>query len=127
MIPQFGFLFQGKLKDNLDPSSTKTDAEIRRVVDQAGFKIRGVNRDVKDVENEDQVSLNLGRSDCAMTSKMSNTNIEYEIDKSGRNLSNGEKQIINFLRILIRDACIICLDEATSNMDPQTGSFSIKG
>eukprot|EP01016_Furgasonia_blochmanni_P049536 TRINITY_DN7529_c0_g4_i2.p1 TRINITY_DN7529_c0_g4~~TRINITY_DN7529_c0_g4_i2.p1 ORF type:complete len:191 (-),score=64.90 TRINITY_DN7529_c0_g4_i2:61-633(-) len=47
-------------------------------------------------------------------------NINFEIQKSGRNLSNGEKQIINFLRILLRDSSIICLDEATSNMDPQT-------
>ncbi|EGR33825.1 hypothetical protein IMG5_035900, partial [Ichthyophthirius multifiliis] len=38
----------------------------------------------------------------------------------GTSLSNGQKQIINFLRIILRDSNIICLDEATSNMDPQT-------
>jgi len=38
------------------------------------------------------------------------------IEDSGGNLSNGEKQIVNFLRIMLRDSEIICLDEATSNM-----------
>eukprot|EP01016_Furgasonia_blochmanni_P035278 TRINITY_DN3891_c0_g1_i6.p1 TRINITY_DN3891_c0_g1~~TRINITY_DN3891_c0_g1_i6.p1 ORF type:complete len:126 (+),score=38.26 TRINITY_DN3891_c0_g1_i6:62-439(+) len=46
--------------------------------------------------------------------------LDFKVEKSGKNLSNGEKQIINFLRILLKDAQIICLDEATSNMDPQT-------
>lgn len=42
------------------------------------------------------------------------------IEQSGANLSNGEKQIINFHRILLRDTDIICLDEATSNLDEAT-------
>lgn len=54
------------------------------------------------------------------TSKKNEYGLDFEIEKSGKNLSNGEKQIINFLRILLKDAPIICLDEATSNMDPKT-------
>ena len=42
------------------------------------------------------------------------------IDDSGKNLSNGQKQLINFLRIVLQDTEIICLDEATSNLDPLT-------
>ncbi len=47
--------------------------------------------------------------------------LNFTVHHSGSNLSNGEKQIINFLRIMLRDSEIICLDEATSNMDPQSG------
>jgi ABC-type bacteriocin/lantibiotic exporter with double-glycine peptidase domain len=43
---------------------------------------------------------------------------DFEVENSGNNLSNGQKQIINFLRILINEHEIVCLDEATSNMDP---------
>jgi ABC-type bacteriocin/lantibiotic exporter with double-glycine peptidase domain len=43
---------------------------------------------------------------------------EFMIENSGSNLSNGQKQIINFLRILVNEHEIVCLDEATSNMDP---------
>ena len=42
------------------------------------------------------------------------------IENSGANLSNGEKQIINFIRVIMKDKDIICLDEATSNMDPKS-------
>lgn len=42
------------------------------------------------------------------------------IEDAGGNLSNGEKQIINFLRIIMKEKDIICLDEATSNMDPKS-------
>ena len=45
---------------------------------------------------------------------------DFVIENSGGNLSNGEKQIINFLRIIMKDKDIICLDEATSNMDPKS-------
>ena len=46
--------------------------------------------------------------------------LEIEVENSGGNLSNGERQIINFLRVVLRQQRIICLDEATSNMDPKT-------
>ncbi len=50
------------------------------------------------------------------------TDLNFEIEKTGNNLSNGEKQIINFLRIILKECDIVCLDEATSNMDPDTGN-----
>eukprot|EP01016_Furgasonia_blochmanni_P040985 TRINITY_DN5274_c0_g1_i15.p1 TRINITY_DN5274_c0_g1~~TRINITY_DN5274_c0_g1_i15.p1 ORF type:complete len:561 (+),score=74.00 TRINITY_DN5274_c0_g1_i15:325-2007(+) len=112
VIPQFGFLFNSSLKDNLDPSGTKSDDEIRRIINESGFKLRGVNlkKDEEDTKGEDD----------AEELKELGTNIMYEIERSGKNLSNGEKQIINFLRILLQNVDIICLDEATSNMDPKT-------
>jgi ABC-type multidrug transport system fused ATPase/permease subunit len=61
------------------------------------------------------------KSNPEQNSEESGTNLDFQIENSGSNLSNGEKQIINFLRILIRNNDIICLDEATSNMDPKTG------
>lgn len=48
-------------------------------------------------------------------------NEKFIVEAGGKNLSNGEKQIINFLRILLKKTEIVCLDEATSNLDPYTG------
>ena len=45
-------------------------------------------------------------------------NLDFMIENGGENLSNGEKQIVNFLRVILRETDIICLDEASSNMDP---------
>eukprot|EP01016_Furgasonia_blochmanni_P001659 TRINITY_DN10651_c0_g1_i2.p1 TRINITY_DN10651_c0_g1~~TRINITY_DN10651_c0_g1_i2.p1 ORF type:complete len:559 (+),score=70.56 TRINITY_DN10651_c0_g1_i2:1-1677(+) len=116
VIPQFGILFQSTLRDNLDPVGTKKADEIKQVIDKAGFKIRGVNRDFKDEDKKKEagrdVRIKLKESPKKSTVANSNINIDYEIEKSGRNLSNGEKQIINFLRILLRDTQIFCLDEA---------------
>jgi len=49
--------------------------------------------------------------------------LDLEIDNGGRNLSSGERQIVNFLRVILRDTDIICLDEASSNMDPKTDAL----
>ena len=50
---------------------------------------------------------------------------DFKIESSGKNLSNGEKQIINFMRVLIQNNEIICMDEATSNLDPYTGKLML--
>ena len=49
-----------------------------------------------------------------------NEMLDYEVLDNGMNLSQGEKQLINFTRIILRDPSILILDEATSNTDLQT-------
>jgi ATP-binding cassette, subfamily B, multidrug efflux pump len=46
--------------------------------------------------------------------------LDYKVLDNGLNLSQGEKQLINFTRIIIRDPSILILDEATSNTDTDT-------
>ncbi len=43
--------------------------------------------------------------------------LNFEISANGDNLSIGEKQIISFVRAIISDAQLICLDEAVANID----------
>ena len=43
-----------------------------------------------------------------------NVDVNFMIENSGSNLSNGERQIINFYRVVLRDVEIVCLDEASS-------------
>lgn len=49
--------------------------------------------------------------------------IHTEVAYMGENLSTGEKQLIAFARILLRNPSIIILDEATANIDTQTESI----
>lgn len=47
--------------------------------------------------------------------------LEYAVEKEGQNLSNGQKQLVNFLQNILVDKPVILLDEATSNLDEKLG------
>ncbi|KAL4486802.1 hypothetical protein ABPG72_006634 [Tetrahymena utriculariae] len=97
IIPQNGFLFEGKLRDNIDPLNVFSDQQIR------------------DFMNDLNLSI-----DRIQQAQKGSSYLDFQIEKAGKNLSNGEKQIVNFLQSIIQQKEIIILDEATSNMDPQT-------
>lgn len=46
--------------------------------------------------------------------------LDHPVEERGQNLSMGERQLIAFARILVYDPDILILDEATSNVDPET-------
>lgn len=46
--------------------------------------------------------------------------LEDIVHGSGSNLSAGERQLLSFSRILLRDAKVVLLDEPTSSLDPMT-------
>lgn len=46
--------------------------------------------------------------------------LNHVVEERGQNLSMGERQLIAFARILVYDPDILILDEATSNVDPET-------
>ncbi|CAD8118388.1 unnamed protein product [Paramecium sonneborni] len=97
VVPQFGFLYNASVKDNLDPQNKTNKETIEKLFIDTGFQLRGIN--------------NTNSNSC---------NADFIISQNGSNLSNGEKQVLNFLRIVLMNKEIICLDEATSNMDPKT-------
>lgn len=46
--------------------------------------------------------------------------IKAEVSERGNNLSQGEKQLISFARVLVHKPKLMILDEATSNIDTET-------
>ncbi|KAL4445550.1 hypothetical protein ABPG74_004624 [Tetrahymena malaccensis] len=97
IIPQFGFLFNASLRDNLDPLQIHSKEKISNISKTYELSL----------DSRNNASLDL----------------DFEIEESGKNLSNGQKQILNFLRVAINNRELICLDEATSNMDPKTNTL----
>ncbi|MCJ8347511.1 ABC transporter ATP-binding protein/permease, partial [bacterium] len=53
----------------------------------------------------------------------SEQSIVKDVDQNGDNFSIGEKQLLAFGRVFIKDAEIFLLDEATSNIDVKTEGF----
>ena len=76
-----------------------------------------MERDLYTDEQIKQVLLEVGGADLLAKSK---EGINAPISFRGENLSLGEKQLISFARILLRNPKILVLDEATANIDTET-------
>ncbi|KAL4490444.1 hypothetical protein ABPG72_002654 [Tetrahymena utriculariae] len=127
IIPQFGFLYNASLKDNLDPEGKIPRELMQQKINETNLRIRDSNNQEEDKSkiqnkldseqgNDSKADLNVPQQEV----KKNEENLDFEIEDGGQNLSNGEKQVVNFLRIILRETDIVCLDEATSNMDPKT-------
>jgi ATP-binding cassette, subfamily B, bacterial len=49
--------------------------------------------------------------------------LNTEVNNNSQNISQGQKQIINFVRVLLREPKILILDEATANLDTITEQY----
>ncbi|KAJ7123626.1 multidrug resistance-associated ABC transporter [Mycena epipterygia] len=100
LVPQDSVLFLGTLRENLDPQNLKTDAELISVLQRAWLLPRAG-------EPADRIA----------DSKFS---LDSTIGDEGSNYSAGEKQLLALCRALVKNSCIIVLDEATSSVDVET-------
>lgn len=93
IVLQTPALFEGTLKSNVTLGSNHTDEEVIEVLREvgAGYLID---------KNEEGI----------------NAHVSFK----GENMSLGEKQLVSFARILLRNPKILVLDEATANIDTAT-------
>ncbi|EAR99951.2 ABC transporter family protein (macronuclear) [Tetrahymena thermophila SB210] len=89
VVSQEPYIFEGSLKQNLDPYGTYSIEEINRVYESCGF------------------------SNCYSFQK----GLDTQITLLGDNLSEGEKQLISIGRIILKKSKIIIVDEPTSHID----------
>ena len=93
IVPQDPFIFEGSLRDNIDPLKKYSDEKILKILEDF----------------------------CLFNEIKNNKNkLNLEILENGKNLSPGQKQLICFARAVIKNNKIIILDEATSSLDYET-------
>merc|ERR1711871_1150918 len=93
MIPQDTFVWSGTVRENLDVTGQKTDAEIWAALEQVSLK-----QNVEELDGQ----------------------LEHEIHEKGSNLSAGTVQLICLARVLLKQPKVIFMDEATASVDLAT-------
>ncbi|KAK0862145.1 ATP-binding cassette glutathione S-conjugate transporter ycf1 [Friedmanniomyces endolithicus] len=96
IIPQDAALFEGTMRDNLDPGHVHDDTELWSVLDHARLR--------------EHVASMPGQ-------------LEATIQEGGSNLSSGQRQLVSLARALLTPSNILVLDEATAAVDIETDAL----
>ncbi|KAG8854719.1 hypothetical protein FRB96_007404 [Tulasnella sp. 330] len=119
VIPQDVKLFQGTLRENIDPLSLKTDAELLDIMRFASLPPPTASPSTEIIEELPESSSS-STSNPSNTANLARFDLDMVVEHEGTNFSAGEGQLIALGRALVKGSKIIVLDEATSSVDPVT-------
>ncbi len=123
--PQEGrILIDGQDIKNVDKTSLREDMAV---VLQDSFLFEATIRDnIKLDDNFSDEKINNALM-AVGGDRLVNRGLDTQLKEGGRNLSQGEQQLISFARAYIREPKLLILDEATSNIDTETETIIQRG
>jgi ATP-binding cassette, subfamily B, bacterial len=116
-ILQDPFLFTGTVASNIVYGNPKYESfNLKIVEDNSVEKIATqqlIQELTKDIQQHELASIIPNLPEFLAT----------EVNNNSQNISQGQKQIVNFIRVLLREPQILILDEATANLDTITETY----
>lgn len=107
IIPQDPTLFTGTLRSNLDPFEQYSDAALYEALRRVHL--------IKGTDDSGPVAGVTGGSSEENVNKFQN--LDMAVAEGGKNLSQGQRQLVCLARSLIKSPKILLLDEATASID----------
>ncbi|KAJ1732360.1 Canalicular multispecific organic anion transporter 1 [Coemansia biformis] len=117
VVPQNPVLFEGTIRENLDPKSEYSDKELWAAIRAARIE------DMVSVPSDKYIpgtSEARAAGDDAPGPWAAGVGLDKWVEADGRNFSMGQRQLICLCRVLLWRRRILILDEATANIDSHT-------
>jgi ATP-binding cassette subfamily B protein len=112
-ILQDPFLFSGTVAQNIVYGNSKYKQICQNILEKTETEQTLIDLLIQDIKihHLDSIISNL------------EVFLQTEVNNNSQNISQGQKQIVNFIRVLLREPKILILDEATANLDTVTEQY----